>query len=168
MCRWRQPSSSSEKAEDGDKDDISVWQLWLHFHFHVFLFNPKDNIQIEFERASTQGKLVVLVSSVYHFTYPSLDLHLEWIKILIWILVKAVLSLKLLKWQWPAKSRSQTSAPNVSIHPLRQAIWGNTWKHTMEKSKKMQSVWLCIFSRRHFEKTFENAQWRKVKQMQPV
>ena len=35
-----------------------------------------------------------------------------------------------------------------------------------EKIKQMQHVWLYIFSCRRFEDTFENAQWRKVKQMQ--
>ena len=33
---------------------------------------------------------------------------------------------------------------------------------------KMQSMWLCIFSNRQFEDSFENAQWRKVQQMQPM
>ena len=32
----------------------------------------------------------------------------------------------------------------------------------------MRPVWLCISLRKRFEDTFENAQWRKVKQMQPV
>ena len=32
----------------------------------------------------------------------------------------------------------------------------------------MQPVWLRILSGRPFEGTFENPQWRKVKQMQPV
>ena len=30
----------------------------------------------------------------------------------------------------------------------------------------MQPVWLCILSGKHFEETFRNTQWRKVKQMQ--
>ena len=29
-------------------------------------------------------------------------------------------------------------------------------------------MWLCILSSRSFEETHENAQWRKVKQMQPM
>ena len=29
-------------------------------------------------------------------------------------------------------------------------------------------MWFCIYSGRRFEETFENAQWRKVKQMQPM
>ena len=32
----------------------------------------------------------------------------------------------------------------------------------------MQPVWLCILSGRRFEDTFENTQWRKVKQMQTM
>ena len=32
----------------------------------------------------------------------------------------------------------------------------------------MQPMWLCHFSCRRFEKTFENTQWRKVIQMLPV
>ena len=32
----------------------------------------------------------------------------------------------------------------------------------------MQPVWLCILSGKQFEDTFEETQWRKVKQMQPV
>ena len=32
----------------------------------------------------------------------------------------------------------------------------------------MQPMWLCILSGRPFEETFENAQWRKAKQMQPM
>ena len=32
----------------------------------------------------------------------------------------------------------------------------------------MQPMWLCILSGRWFEETFENTQWRKVKQMQPM
>ena len=32
----------------------------------------------------------------------------------------------------------------------------------------MQPIWLCLFSGRPFEETFENPQWWKVKQMQPI
>ena len=32
----------------------------------------------------------------------------------------------------------------------------------------MYPVWLCILSGRQFEDTYEDSQWRKVKQMQPV
>ena len=34
--------------------------------------------------------------------------------------------------------------------------------------KQMQPVWLCIFSGRQFEDTYEETQWRKAKQLQPV
>ena len=36
------------------------------------------------------------------------------------------------------------------------------------KDKQMQPVWLCILSGRQFEETFEKTQWKKVKQMQHV
>ena len=36
------------------------------------------------------------------------------------------------------------------------------------KVKQMQLVWLCIYSGRPFEDTFENTQWRKAKQMLPT
>ena len=36
------------------------------------------------------------------------------------------------------------------------------------KVKQMQSMWLCIFPGRQFEETFENAQRRKAKRMQPM
>ena len=37
-----------------------------------------------------------------------------------------------------------------------------------ENKKKMQPVRFDILSSKPFEETFENPQWRKVKQMQPV
>ena len=51
------------------------------------------------------------------------------------------------------------------MHVLRQAIWGDIWKHTVEKVWQMQPVWRCILS---CKDTFANTQWRKTKQMQPV
>ena len=36
------------------------------------------------------------------------------------------------------------------------------------ENKKMQPMRLCILLCKRFEETFENTQWRKVKQMQPV
>ena len=36
------------------------------------------------------------------------------------------------------------------------------------KVKQMQPMRLCFFSRRRFEDTFENAQWRETEQMQPM
>ena len=38
--------------------------------------------------------------------------------------------------------------------------------HSGEKS--MQPMWLCLFSGRQFEETFENSQWGKDQQMQPM
>ena len=32
----------------------------------------------------------------------------------------------------------------------------------------MQPMWICIFLCKRSEKTFENAQWRKITQMQPM
>ena len=44
-----------------------------------------------------------------------------------------------------------------------------TFENTQwRKVKQMQPMWLFIFSCKQFEGTFENTQWRKVKQMQPV
>ena len=45
--------------------------------------------------------------------------------------------------------------------------------HSGEKVNQKQLAWLCLFSGRLFNETFENphvhcAQWRKVKQMQPM
>ena len=36
------------------------------------------------------------------------------------------------------------------------------------KVKQMQPMWLCIILCKRSEETFENAQWRKVTQMQPM
>ena len=36
------------------------------------------------------------------------------------------------------------------------------------KAKQMQSMWLRILLRKRFEDTFENTHWRKAKQMQPM
>ena len=36
------------------------------------------------------------------------------------------------------------------------------------KVNQMQPMWLCLFSGRPFEATFECAQWGKVEQMQPM
>ena len=32
-------------------------------------------------------------------------------------------------------AKSQTNATNVTMHPLRQTIWGDIWKYTVEKSQ---------------------------------
>ena len=39
----------------------------------------------------------------------------------------------------------------------------NSWK-----LKQMQPMRLCLFLGKQFEDTFENTQWRKAKQMQPM
>ena len=45
----------------------------------------------------------------------------------------------------------------------------DTFENTQWREvKQMQPMWLCLFSGRRFEETFENTQWGKVKQMQPV
>ena len=87
--------------------------------------------------------------------------------------------------------KSQTSATYATLHPLIKAIWGNLGKGTVEKSKTnatnvtmdtlIMAIWGNIqkmHSRERsnatnatmplLEGTFENAQWRKVKQMQPM
>ena len=60
---------------------------------------------------------------------------------------------------------------------LIQVIWENIWNHTVGKSQinatnetwalfaqtKMQSMRLCLFWLKIFEKSFEITQWRKVK-----
>ena len=62
----------------------------------------------------------------------------------------------------------------VKYH-LEMLLCVHFWKHSKtfentqwRKVKQMQPVWLCIHSGRRFEEAFENTQWRKVKQMQPV
>ena len=61
---------------------------------------------------------------------------------------------------------------------LKQTMWlcnfsCRQFEDTFEKSKwrkvkQMQPMWLCLFSGRRFEDTFQKAQRRKVKQMQPM
>ena len=52
-------------------------------------------------------------------------------------------------------------------------FWGRHFEETFEnaqwrKVKQMQPMRLCLFKCKQFKETFENAQWRKIKQMQPV
>ena len=60
------------------------------------------------------------------------------------------------------------------MQPMRLCILlCNRFEETFEntqwrKVKQMQPVSLCILWCRQFEETFENPQWRKVKQMQPM
>ena len=63
-------------------------------------------------------------------------------------------------------SISHINATNV-IFPCRQ--FEETFENAQRREvKHMQPMWLCIFSGRQFEETFENTQWRKVKQMQTM
>ena len=43
--------------------------------------------------------------------------------------------IKRCKWESKQMEISQTSATNVNMHPLGQAIWGDIWKHTLEKTQ---------------------------------
>ena len=88
---------------------------------------------------------------------------------------------------------SQIIAANVSMHPLMQVLWGHICKRTVEKSPTnatnvtlpllVETFWGHIWQRtveknqtnatnvnnvKQFGESFENAQWRKVKQMQPM
>ena len=53
------------------------------------------------------------------------------------------------------------AATNVAMNILMQATRGLTSVH-------MQPMRLCILSSGQFEDTFENTQWRHIKQMQPM
>ena len=59
----------------------------------------------------------------------------------------------------------RTSTNNVTLHLLGMKIWGNIWKRTVEKVKQMQPMWLRVFSCKQFKEAFENAQWKKVKEI---
>ena len=37
-------------------------------------------------------------------------------------------------WKYTVE-KSQTNATNVTLHHLKQAIWGHIWKHTVAKSQ---------------------------------
>ena len=91
-------------------------------------------------------------------------------------------------WKRQTMPLSQTNAINVTLHPSMHGVWRFIWKYTAEKSqcnqcgyassqagslrrhlkihsgetKQMQSVWICLFSGRQFEATFENTWWRKI------
>ena len=69
--------------------------------------------------------------------------------------------------------REDIKTKNFSIRALRaiatlflfgQVIWGHIWKKQWRNVNQMQPVWICIFSFRQFEATFENTRWRKVNQ----
>jgi hypothetical protein len=50
-----------------------------------------------------------------------------------------------------------------NMHPLWQAISGDIWKHTVEKSQTNVTKWLCILTDTQFEYRDKNTQWRKAK-----
>ena len=67
----------------------------------------------------------------------------------------------------------------INFTQFEAVVWArhNThwkWKNPEERDwrcrevQQMQPMWLCILLCRQFEDTFENTQWRKVKQMQPM
>ena len=78
-------------------------------------------------------------------------------------------------WKYTVE-KSQTSAANVTLPLLGQMIWRGFWKRTVEKRQTnainitvhLFGLEKKIFLAWWFEETFHNAQWRKVKQMQPV
>ena len=50
-----------------------------------------------------------------------------------------------------------------------EKIVGDSFENAQwRKVKQMQPMWLCILSGRRFVEAFENTQWRKVKQMQQM
>ena len=61
--------------------------------------------------------------------------------------------------------------PQLQPLPLRTVLFlfkpsRKTFENTQwRKDKQMQPVWFCILSGRRFEETFENTQWRQIKQM---
>ena len=60
------------------------------------------------------------------------------------------------------------------MQPARlRILWGRHIKETFEnarwrKVKQVQPMWICILWDRPFEETFENTRWKKLKQMQPM
>ena len=54
---------------------------------------------------------------------------------------------------------SQTNATNGTMPALILVHWGNMWKTQWRSVIQMQPMWLCVFSCRWFEDTFEK---RKV------
>ena len=54
------------------------------------------------------------------------------------------------------EEKSQTNTTNKTMYPRVQTIWGHIWKHTVKRSKEMQLMRLEIFSYGLFEGTFEN------------
>ena len=69
-------------------------------------------------------------------------------------------------------SSCQTCAnPSSSRHNLKMHMIAQAQALPMQTLKTFvlkQTMWLCNFSCRQFEDTFEKSKWRKVKQMQPM
>ena len=49
----------------------------------------------------------------------------------------------------------------LKIICVKSVITGSKMKQRWRKAKQMQPMWLCIFSGKQFEETFDKAQWRK-------
>ena len=49
------------------------------------------------------------------------------------------------------------------MQSMWQAISGDIWKHTVEKSQTNVTKWLCILTDTQFEYRDKNTQWRKAK-----
>ena len=69
-----------------------------------------------------------------------------------------------LKTQWRKILQMQPS--NVTMPALIRALSVDIWKCTVEKIQIQIQMQLCFHSSRPFVETFENAQWRKILQMQ--
>ena len=63
--------------------------------------------------------------------------------------------------------KGQTNATSVIMHPPGQ--FEDPFENTQwRKVKQMQPVQLCILLCKRFEDPFEDAQWEKVKQHRPT
>ena len=91
----------------------------------------------------------------------------QWNKILIMIMVWRMQKLKSSR-KMLTGLKSHMNATNATMHLPIQAIWGHIWKAQWRKVKQMQPMWQCILSDRPFENTFDNTQWRKAKQVQSM
>ena len=59
-------------------------------------------------------------------------------------------------WKDIYRTHSIWIATNVLLHAMTHTIWGDIWKHTVERNQTiMQSVWICILAGRPFEETFK-------------
>ena len=64
--------------------------------------------------------------------------------------------------------KNQTSATSATLHQSKLTIWGSIWKRTVEKNQTSATSATLHQSKLTFEEAFENALWRKIKQMRPV